>query len=538
MNRLAGRRARAMFATVLVGASLGAALVTGAAGATTAGMTPAAWRAAMPLVAVPANGCFTSAYPGLAWQQVQCHAAPRLRLIPRPKAARAGELVGDGYDYSAKVLSGSISTATGSFPYVSPGAAEIGQHGGVGTPVPNAFSLQLNSQYFSGSPACAGAAHPSSCLGWQQFAYASTPTFDDRPTVFMEYWLLTYDATCPAGWITYGTTCVQNSKATYLTALLAVTNLETISLTGTARAGGKDSVVVEYGGDRASAVGADTVVGLAGRWTTAEFGIFGDGTGSNATFSPGTTLDVKTAVNDGAAAAPSCDLVGFTGETNNLSFGSAPSITPGPVPAIETEQASTGGTAGCAAAGAASVPGKPARPHAAPGAERATVSWPQDTMTRGAPITGYTVTSSPGTRTCSPVTLEKPSCIVTGLTDGTPYTFAVRAQNSIGTSHPSKSSVPVTPAATVPARPAAPSVTAGNASVTASWTEPTTGGRPIKSYVVTSTTGAHSCSTKGPLTCKVRGLTNGHRYKFRVVARNAVGTSVPSAYSKAVTPEP
>lgn len=538
MTRLLGRRVRAMVAAVLLGASLGTALATGAAGATTAEMTPAAWRAAMPTVAVPASGCFSSAYPRLSWAQVPCQPAPAIRLIPRPKAARAGERVGDGYDYSAKVLSGSISTATGSFPYVSPGASEIGEQGGAGTPVANAFSLQLNSEYFSGSPACAGAANPSACLGWQQFAYASTPTFDDRPTVFMEYWLLTYDATCPAGWITYGTTCVQNSKATYLTALLAVTDLETISLTGTVHAGGKDSVVVEYDGDRASAVGADTVVGLAGHWTTAEFGIFGDGTGSSATFSQGTILDVKTTVNNGAAAAPSCDLVGFTGETNNLSFGGAPSISPGPVPAIETRQASTGGTPGCAASGAASAPGKPDRPKAAPGKERATVSWPRDTMTRGASITGYTVTSSPGAKTCSPATLAAPSCTVTGLTDGTLYTFSVTAHNSVGTSKPSKSSSPVTPEVMAPARPAAPSVTAGNASVAATWTKPTTEGSTIKSYVVTSTTGAHSCSTKGALTCTVKGLTNGHRYKFSLVAHNAGGPSTPSPYSKAVTPEP
>jgi hypothetical protein len=74
-----------------------------------------------------------------------------------------------------------------------------------------------------------------------------------------------------------------------------------------------------------------------------------------------------------------------------------------------------------------------------------TISWtaPSD---GGSAITGYTATSNAG-QTCSSTTTT--TCSVTGLTNGSPYTFTVTATNTIGTSDPSSASASATPTAPI-----------------------------------------------------------------------------------------
>ncbi|TFV53575.1 hypothetical protein E4P43_01415 [Blastococcus sp. TF02A-35] len=90
----------------------------------------------------------------------------------------------------------------------------------------------------------------------------------------------------------------------------------------------------------------------------------------------------------------------------------------------------------------AAVPGAPTQVTAAAGDRSAAVTW-APAAANGSAVTGYTVTAAPGGATVS--TGGATSATVTGLTNGTAYTFTVTATNGVGTGPASAPSPGVTP---------------------------------------------------------------------------------------------
>lgn len=186
-------------------------------------------------------------------------------------------------------------------------------------------------------------------------------------------------------------------------------------------------------------------------------------------------------------------------------------------------------------------PGAPLNVVATPGSGQASVTWNAPNSAGESAITGYTVISSPGNKTCavaSPFSTPL-TCDVTGLTGGMAYSFTVTATNAQGTG-PGGISSPVT-ILTTPGAPTIGEAVPGDGQVTVAFTAPASdGGSPILSYTVTSNPDGKTCNLSSPfstpLTCNVTGLTNGTAYTFTVTAANALGLGHPSEPSNSATP--
>ena len=115
---------------------------------------------------------------------------------------------------------------------------------------------------------------------------------------------------------------------------------------------------------------------------------------------------------------------------------------------VEAYSASTTPTATAGAIPAGnSVPDAPTIDSVIAGDQQATVTFSAPADDGGAVITSYTATSSPGGITASVSQAGSGSITVTGLTNGTEYTFTVAATNAEGTGQASAASDAVTPVA-------------------------------------------------------------------------------------------
>jgi hypothetical protein len=176
------------------------------------------------------------------------------------------------------------------------------------------------------------------------------------------------------------------------------------------------------------------------------------------------------------------------------------------------------------------VPGAPTSASAIGGDTQASVSFTAPTFTGGTAITGYTVTAT-GSPSITATGASSPIAI-TGLTNGTPYTFTVTATNDAGTGLASGDTNSVTPAAgsVAPHVPTALVLTPTDGGLSVNFTPGFDGGSVITDYEYSTDDGVSFegiGTTTVPFT--ISGLTNTTTYQVQIRAVNINGSGTATA---------
>ena len=182
------------------------------------------------------------------------------------------------------------------------------------------------------------------------------------------------------------------------------------------------------------------------------------------------------------------------------------------------------------AAYAVSTPGPPSAPRnlkATAGDAQVTLNWSPPSS--GGPILQYRIIVSPGNFRSS---TTGTTVLVTGLNNGTTYSFAVQAQNIVGYGIAARTTA--TPHVIPPTAPTNLAATSGPGSgqMTLSWTPPTSNGsgNSITRYTITVSPGGTSASVDGQTTTYVvSNLADNVTYAFKVTATNSKGATGPAA---------
>ncbi len=187
------------------------------------------------------------------------------------------------------------------------------------------------------------------------------------------------------------------------------------------------------------------------------------------------------------------------------------------------------------------VPDAPDAPTLTSGDRKIDLSWSPPNNNNGSAVTDYDVryrkqnsnSTWPSSWTTLSHTGTATTASMTGLTNGSAYQVQVRAQNANGES-PWSTAATETPAGK-PAKPATPTVAAGDQQLTVTWTAPSSNGSAITSYSVQYCDSSNDCTDDTNWTDDspfdtstshtISGLTNGTAYKVRVRATNNVGDS-------------
>ena len=183
------------------------------------------------------------------------------------------------------------------------------------------------------------------------------------------------------------------------------------------------------------------------------------------------------------------------------------------------------------------APGRPAAPTLSSGNASLAATWTAPSTTGGSNIDDYDVRyraeiSSTWTETADTTDSTTTSATLTGLKNGATYLVQVRAGNTRASDV--KADGQWSPAAAMkpglPAKPAAPTLGAGNASLSVTWTAPSANGGTLSGFKVQyklatdSAWTSHTFTSSGTTTTTtITGLTNDSAYNVQVAATNEHG---------------
>lgn len=169
-----------------------------------------------------------------------------------------------------------------------------------------------------------------------------------------------------------------------------------------------------------------------------------------------------------------------------------------------------------------------------PGNQSVRVAWPGFTVDANY-VREFRVVASPGSSSCT-AAITTDTCTVTGLVNGTAYTFAVFVVGVNGITGPANIAGPAWPCCSIPDPPTNVQGQPQQGAAIVSWSPPgnaQAAGHDF-TYTVTTSPEGGQCSTREN-SCRVEGLEDGTGYVFKVSATNSQGTGSPGM-SSTVTP--
>lgn len=277
------------------------------------------WRRAMTEMGPPHAGCFHTAYPATAWEEVPCGVSTKTPLAPPKLGARSGAApmqVGNGAGDDVLTVPDPISRMEGWFPAIS-GATKLAGLGPGTDASGTDFSLQINTNTPTGLAPCKPNA--ANCTVWQQYVYSTG-------LLYIQHWVIHYSPTqydCPPGYTYFnnGTAaapendCYSDNPPVPVPHL-QITDLPHVVLEAWATNG--NDMAYLFDGSQLWTFVEPSALNAYQWWKSAEFNVFGPGYGSGVVFNYGTTLGVQTRVYSNASLPPTCSSTSYTGETNNL----------------------------------------------------------------------------------------------------------------------------------------------------------------------------------------------------------------------------